>query len=226
MGNTLLVDYKLLSYGKISSTQNIALDIVAEGKAQDHMIIMADMQSAGRGRYKRPWISQRGNLYASFLYEIEERDVSLAYVIAVAIAETLFSFGVKPQIKWPNDILIDGKKVSGTLTEYSGKFVIIGIGINIKSCPKISKYDTTKLENYVNVSREEVLKKLMINLDKWRKADFFNVRKRWLDFAIGLNKYVKYRGEVLEFVDINENGALVLRKGTEYLLVYGDEIIM
>ena len=66
MGNTLLVDYKLLSYGKISSTQNIALDIVAEGKAQDHMIIMADMQSAGRGRYKRPWISQRGNLYASF----------------------------------------------------------------------------------------------------------------------------------------------------------------
>ena len=116
--------------------------MVATGQARDHTVIMAEAQSAGRGRYRRTWISHHGNLYASFIYDAEERDPRLSYMIAVAIAETLIHFGMHPKIKWPNDILIDGKKVSGTLTEYAGRFVIIGIGINIKSNPTVDKYQT------------------------------------------------------------------------------------
>ena len=200
--------------------------MVAKGEARDHTVIMAEAQSAGRGRYKRSWISHHGNLYASFIFDSEERDPRLSYMIAVAIAESLIAFGIHPKIKWPNDILIDGKKVSGALTEYAGRFVIIGIGINIKSNPTVENYKTTKLDNYAKVDKSDLLNKLMKNLDKWRKTDFPLVRARWMDLATGLNKIVKYRGEEAELIGINENGALVLRNGSRYLLTYGDEISM
>ena len=226
MGYIKLANYKLLSFDKISSTQTYALNMVATGQARDHTVIMAEAQSAGRGRYRRTWISHHGNLYASFIYDAEERDPRLSYMIAVAIAETLIHFGMHPKIKWPNDILIDEKKVSGTLTEYAGRFVIIGIGINIKSNPTVDKYQTTKTDNYVKVDKSDILNKLIKNLDKWRNTDFPLVRARWMDLATGLNKIVKYRGEDVELIGINENGALVLRDGSRYLMAYGDEISM
>lgn len=224
MGCIKLAGYKLISFDKIPSTQTYALDMVASGNARDHTVIMAEAQSAGRGRYRRTWISHHGNLYVSFIFNTEERDPRLSYVVAVAIAETLISFGIHPKIKWPNDILIDAKKVCGVLIEYAGRFVIVGIGINIKSNPTVAEYKTTKLDNYANVDKSELLNKLMKNLDRWRRTDFPLVRARWMDLATGLNKVVKYRGEDVELIGINENGALVLRNGTRYLLAYGDEI--
>lgn len=227
MGCTRLANYKVISFDKIPSTQTYAYEMIANGRGGDHVAVLADAQSAGRGRYKRTWISHHGNLYVSFIYSCEERDARLAYSVGVAIAETLIAYGVTPKIKWPNDILIDDKKVSGTLIEYSGRFVVVGIGINIKSNPTVkATYKTTKLEKYTNVTRDELLNKLMRNLDKWRNTDFRDVRTRWTELAVGLNRNVKYRGEVMELIGINENGALVLRSGTRYVLVYGDEITM
>lgn len=200
--------------------------MVSNGTARDHIVIMAEAQSAGRGRYQRTWVSHHGNLYASFVFDSDERDPRLSYVVAVAVTETLIAFGIHPKIKWPNDILIDGKKVCGILIEYASRFVIIGIGINIKSNPTVEKYETTKLDNYVSVDKSELLSKLMKNLDRWRRIDFPLVRARWMDLATGLNKTVKYRGDTVELIGINENGALVLRDGSRYLLAYGDEIVM
>ena len=151
MGCTKLAGYKLISFDKIPSTQTYALDMVASGTARDHTIVMAEAQSAGRGRYRRTWVSHHGNFYASFIFSAPERDSRLSYMVAVAIAETIMSFGIIPTIKWPNDILIDGKKVCGVLIEYAGAFVIVGIGINIKSNPTVAENITTKLENYADV---------------------------------------------------------------------------
>lgn len=226
MGCTKLAGYKLISFDKIPSTQTYALDMVASGTARDHTIVMAEAQSAGRGRYRRTWVSHHGNFYASFIFSAPERDSRLSYMVAVAIAETIMSFGVIPTIKWPNDILIDGKKVCGVLIEYAGAFVIVGIGINIKSNPTVAENITTKLENYADVPKAELLNRLMRNLDKWLKTDFAIVRARWMELAIALRKIVKYRGQDVELIEINENGALVLRRGSEYMLAYGDEISM
>ena len=226
MGYINLAGYKLVSFDKIPSTQNHALNMVASGDACDHVVIVADAQSAGRGRYQRTWVSHHGNLYASFIYDSDERDPRLSYVVAVAVAETLISFGIHPKIKWPNDILIDGKKVCGILIEYAARFVIVGIGINIKSNPTVDKYETTKLDNFISIEKSDLLSKLMKNLDRWRCADFPLVRARWMDLATGLNKMVKYRGDIVELIGINEVGALVLRNGTRYVLAYGDEISM
>ncbi len=221
-----MATYKVLSFDKIPSTQTCAHELIARGDAVDHVAIVADAQSAGRGRYRRTWVSHHGNLYVSFIFDCEERDPRLSYSVAVAIAESIASFGMRPTIKWPNDILIDGMKISGTLIEYSGRFVIVGIGINIKSNPTVENYKTTKMENYVNVTRNDLLQVLMRKLDKWMHADFQMVRSRWMDFAAGLNENVKYQGMPAQLIEINECGALVLRRGTEYLLVYGDEITM
>ena len=226
MGYINLAGYKLVSFDKIPSTQNHALNMVASGDACDHIVIVASAQSAGRGRYQRTWVSHHGNLYASFIYDSDERDPRLSYVVAVAVAETLISFGIHPKIKWPNDILIDGKKVCGILIEYAARFVIVGIGINIKSNPTVDKYETTKLDNFISIEKSDLLSKLMKNLDRWRRADFPLVRARWMDLATGLNKMVKYRGDIVELIGINEVGALVLRNGTRYVLAYGDEISM
>lgn len=226
MGCTKLAGYKLISFDKIPSTQTYALDMVASGTARDHTIVMAEAQSAGRGRYRRTWVSHHGNFYASFIFSAPERDSRLSYMVAVVIAETIMSFGIIPTIKWPNDILIDGKKVCGVLIEYAGAFVIVGIGINIKSNPTVAENITTKLENYADVPKAELLNRLMRNLDKWMKTDFAIVRARWMELAIALRKIVKYRGQDVELIEINENGALVLRRGSEYMLAYGDEISM
>lgn len=221
-----LAGYKVLSFDKISSTQTYAHDMIAQGKASDHMVIVAAAQYAGRGRYRRKWVSHHGNLYASFIFNSPERDPRLSYAVAVAIAETIISYGVSPQIKWPNDILVNNAKISGVLIEYAGRFVIVGIGINVHTNPTVPEYKTTRLDEYVNADLPDLMSRLVKNLDKFINADFDLVRKRWMDLAAGLNKLVKYRGEMVELIGVNDNGALVVRRGMEYLLVHGDEILM
>ncbi len=224
MGCTVLANYKLISFDKIASTQDYALELIATGRASDRTAVLAAAQSAGRGRLRRTWVSHHGNLYVSFIFTAPERDARLAYSVAVAVAETIASFGIHPTIKWPNDILVNGKKISGTLIEYSGSFVVVGIGINVNSNPTVDRYETTKMDVYSDIPMNELLARLMRNIDRWRRTDFRTVRERWTELAACLNRPVKYQGEPAELVGINENGALVLRRGTRYLLVYGDEI--
>ncbi len=221
-----LAGYKVISFDKIPSTQTHALELVARGDAGANTVVVAAAQSAGRGRYRRKWVSHHGNIYASFIFDAPQRDARLSYMVAVAVAETLIQIGITPQIKWPNDILIDGKKVAGILIEYAGSFVVVGIGINIKTNPTVDEYKTTKTENYVTASQNDIMNKLMRNLDRWRRMDFEIVRARWMSLAVGLNRMVKYQGALVELIGINDMGALVLRRGTGYLLAYGDEIIM
>lgn len=224
-GNIRLDTYKLLSFDKISSTQDYVHDLIARGDAHNKTIIQALAQSAGRGRYRRTWVSHHGNLYASFIYKTTERDPKLSYAVAVAIAETLIALGMMPEIKWPNDVLIKGKKISGVLIEYSQSFVIIGIGINIKTCPTVKEYKTTKINNFVkDTDINNVLGILIKEMDKWRKVNFLTVRERWMDLAAALNKVIQYHGKPAELIGLNEDGALVLRDGSRYILTYGDEI--
>jgi len=217
--------YKVISFDKIPSTQTFALNMVASGHASDHTAIVARAQSAGRGRYRRTWVSHHGNLYVSFIFNAIDRDPRIAYSVAVAVAETILSYGITPKIKWPNDILIDGDKVCGILIEYAGPFVIIGIGVNIKTNPTVEQYKTTRLDKYVaDISVTDFLGRLMRQLDAWMSRDFVVVRNRWMELAVALNRTVKYRGANVQLIEINTDGALVLRDGAQYFLAWGDEI--
>lgn len=225
-GYIQLANYKVISFDKIPSTQDYAHELIALGRASDRTAILAAAQSAGRGRFRRSWVSHHGNLYVSFIYDCPERDARLSYAVAVAVAETIASFGIHPTIKWPNDVFVDGKKIAGILIDYAGPYVIVGIGINVNSNPTVSKYGTTKMDIYSQTPLNRLLNRLIKNLDKWCSADFRDVRNRWTELATGLNTSVRYQGAPAVLVGINENGALVLRRETRYLLVYGDEVQM
>ena len=189
-----LAGYKVLSFDKISSTQTYAHDMIAQGKASDHMVIVAAAQYAGRGRYRRKWVSHHGNLYASFIFNSPERDPRLSYAVAVAIAETIISYGVSPQIKWPNDILVNNAKISGVLIEYAGRFVIVGIGINVHTNPTVPEYKTTRLDEYTNVDVTDLMSRLVKNLDKFINADFDSVYPLVLVILLSLqDPYLYFR---------------------------------
>ncbi|MDR0967721.1 MAG: biotin--[acetyl-CoA-carboxylase] ligase [Rickettsiales bacterium] len=218
-------NYKLLSFDKIPSTQTTAAALIRDGKINGKTIILADKQSAGRGRYRRVWISEPGNLYASFVYNCTERDSRVSYAIAVAVANTLIEFGLQPEIKWPNDILIDGKKICGILIEYLSDFIIIGIGINIKSNPKIRDTQTTKISDYNSrISRDDVLGALIKNMNKNIDRDFLPIKKQWTNLAMNLGEEIIYRGINAVLCGLNDDGGLILRRGMEYITIYGDEI--
>lgn len=125
----------------VDSTNNYTAKLINEKKIENGQVIMADYQGEGRGQRGSTWHSERGkNILASFYLEMDNLSVKnqwmLAKYTAVSIADALRSVGIHPQIKWPNDILVNGKKICGILIEnqFSGhkiKSSIIGLGLNV-----------------------------------------------------------------------------------------------
>jgi BirA family biotin operon repressor/biotin-[acetyl-CoA-carboxylase] ligase len=204
--------------------------MIADGAIKDRTIILAAAQSAGRGRGAHRWVSHQGNLYASFVYAASERRPTLSYAFAVAVAEALLSFNVPAQIKWPNDILADGKKIAGLLPAYCRGVLVVGVGMNVKSCPppeavKDSTYKAAKVASFArDVSVESMLNAIVRNFDAWRGVDFSVVRARWMELSIDLNSEITYRGKPALYCGLSECGAMLMLRGDKYELVYGDEI--
>ncbi len=128
---------KIERFDVLPSTNDYAKQKRAEGK---NRIIIAKTQSGGRGTKGRSFVSDEGGLYMSKLTFYENLPAKKAFTVmqqcAVAVCETLAAFGVRGQIKWPNDILVNGKKICGILIEntFSGEYVrcsIVGIGLNV-----------------------------------------------------------------------------------------------
>lgn len=130
---------QLYVFGQVSST-NAALRQFALSGASGGTVLLADAQAAGRGRMGQPWFSPAGlNLYASVLFRgplsIAEAPV-FTLIAGLATADAVAEFGAQPAIKWPNDVLIDGRKIGGSLAECSIRegtvqYLILGVGVNL-----------------------------------------------------------------------------------------------
>lgn len=132
-----MTKWKCYTFEKVSSTNEIAKDY------QEGSQIQALEQTKGRGRRARSWISNRGNLYLSFVVhkKYAVNALSLSMALAVFHAIKAFDEKIEVKLKWPNDVLLLGKKVSGILIERENAFekgdkLIIGIGVNLISSPK------------------------------------------------------------------------------------------
>ena len=142
-------------YKKVESTNNVALRLIKQGNQRG--IILTDQQTKGKGQGKNRWISMKGNLFISIFFEISKK-ISLTAIIDsnLKIIKKVINKQINSliQIKKPNDILINNKKVSGILQEIifreGRKYLIVGIGINVSSSPKINNYSTTSLNKYLN----------------------------------------------------------------------------
>ncbi len=245
--NTRLLGTSVVTYAEIDST-NTELRRLAEAGAVEGTVVVADRQSAGRGRLGRRWESPSGvNLYCSILLRPDiplHQASQLTFLSAVAVAETLNDVcGLTAKVKWPNDILVGGAKISGLLNEMNAEteqihFVILGIGVNLnmltEQFPQELNYRATSalLESGRPVDRLLFLRSLLEKLDlfynEFLRDGFVPIRRRWESLCNTINAVVevdmgnlKLSGTV---VGLDPDGALRLQleNGTVERILAGD----
>lgn len=193
--------------------------------------ISAARQSAGRGRRGRTWVSPTGNLSATLLIAPGRpagECAQISFVAALASSDAMGSFGADARVKWPNDVLANGAKISGILLESASQggadpaWLAVGIGINLKHHPTDTEFPATSLPALGLSAPEprEALSRLAASFAKWyevwRSDGFASIRDAWLARAAGLGTRIRARltnGETMGiFEGIDTNGALLLRE--------------
>lgn len=237
MPDTLAVPagYGLNRHSEIDSTNEEAKRVAASG-VSGPVWIVADTQTAGRGRRGRAWTSPVGNLMCTLLLRpgcgpAQAGELSFVAGLALHDAASLLvpkDVAAKVSLKWPNDLLIDGKKASGILLESESaggsdvSWLAIGIGLNLVHFPEDTPYPATSLkaESGIACSVETALTALAAAFDKWyatwqQPGGFTAIREAWLKRARGVGQEITVRlsEETLVgmFEDLSDDGALQLR---------------
>lgn len=240
--------FRLTAFDRIDSTNVEAKRLAASGAAEG-AVVWALEQSAGRGRRGRSWRSPPGNLYCSLLLRPDcpaSTAMQLTFVAAVSLAETVAAAlpqGTVVTCKWPNDILVEGRKVAGILLETSSvgdadalEWLVAGVGVNIAHYPADVEFPATSLraEGAADVAPAALLadfcRCFQSSMATWRSLGFAAIRAAWLKRAYGLGEAIEVRlaGETLRgvFQTLDRNGALVLRQnGQERRITTGDVFI-
>ena len=164
---------KKFKFNKVKSTNNTAIRLIKNGN--DYGIVSSESQSNGRGQRGKKWISNKGNLFISIFFKINSK-ISIKKItnLNLLILKKIILNQVKQNInvKLPNDILINKKKVCGILQEIiyqnDHKYLIVGIGINIINCPNILNYPTTYLNNYrkKKINKIKMINKIKLYFEK------------------------------------------------------------
>jgi BirA family biotin operon repressor/biotin-[acetyl-CoA-carboxylase] ligase len=211
--------------GTTPSTQDMVKNM-ADACEPEGLAIQSLQQTRGRGRHGNTWVSPMGNLYLSALLRpncTPTKAAQLAFVAAVALSDAMDEVIDEDHVKtlkWPNDILIDGKKVSGILLESSLKdkvvdYVVIGTGVNIFAPPEGSiGLDSVKRGPvFVNLFRDVYLSKLLSRYSEWKDKGFASIRDAWLKQAHGLGQDMTIRLPEISyhgvFKGIDDNGSLL-----------------
>lgn len=233
--------FALRIHDEIDSTNEEARRL-ATGGAAHGTVVWARRQTAGRGRRGRSWVSEPGNLFVSFLLRPSKpaaEAAQISFLAALAVGEALDRFrptGSTLAYKWPNDVLLDGAKVSGILLESAGggptglAWLIVGIGINLAHHPD----DVERPAAHVGAGTtpEAVLtvlaERLAAWLARWEREGFGPARDVWLGRAAGLGGPVTVRlaNETIEgvFDGLGPDGtlSLVLADGSRRAIAAGD----
>ncbi len=221
------LEQRIHYFPEIGSTMDAARELAKKG-AGEGTIVIAEAQTRGRGRLSREWLSPEGGIYFTFVLRPR---ISPAYaprinlMASVAVAATVRKLlGLKAELKWPNDVLIEGRKVCGILAEMDAEmdvvnFVNVGIGINANtSIPQFEK-TVTSLKDELGraISRKEFLSVLLMEIERQQpllmKVDLL---EQWKKLSVTLNKDVRIvaPGEVIvgRAIDIDTTGALIIKE--------------
>ena len=195
-------------YRSTDSTNERAKQLALVGTPHG-TLVTADEQSAGRGRQGRVWTAEPGHALLMSLV-LRSLDELLSFRAAIAVAE---SISVPARIKWPNDVWIEGRKVSGILAEGRPQegWAVLGIGLNVstRSFPdELSEIATSLALAGVSVSRDEVLEALLASLERWLAADAAEVLAAWRDRDALLGAPVSCNGGRGRAAGITDGGAL------------------
>ena len=230
---------KIHYFPEVSSTMDIARQKARNG-CPDFTIVIAGHQNKGRGRLNRIWKSAVGGLY--FTLVLRPRipvalSSRVSFLASMTLARVLCTFGdLDARVKWPNDILVDERKVSGMLTELEAEadqvnFINIGIGINVNNAPGRYEPQAASLKEILGrpVCRRDLLDQFLNEFEtQMKQADFDRVVSEWKKYTITLNRQVRIvtRLETSEglAVDVDDSGALILKTvdGSLKKILYGD----
>ncbi|MGE0257967.1 MAG: biotin--[acetyl-CoA-carboxylase] ligase [Alphaproteobacteria bacterium] len=230
-GPLLPEGYRLLRYDSIGSTNDEAKALARAGAAEN-TLIWAGEQTSGRGRRGRLWVSPPGNLYLSLIVRpavSPARAAQLGFVATLALADAIGSLcgtSLEIRCKWPNDILVAGRKLAGILLESeiadndTIDFVVIGVGVNLASRPNDTEYKATSLaeQGFPGIGPARLLSAFVRDFAEWsgtwREGGFAPIREAWLARAAGLGAEIRVRLErttlLGRFLDLDEGGSLVI----------------
>jgi BirA family biotin operon repressor/biotin-[acetyl-CoA-carboxylase] ligase len=203
-------------------------------------VIIAGRQDQGRGRLSRSWYSDEGGLYLTIVLRSSISPVlspRIGFAASLALVQTLRSlYGIDAMVKWPNDILVAERKVSGMLAEMEAetdriKFINIGLGINVNNNPTPVEPNAISLRELLGrpIPRKKLLAEFLDRFE--RRVDprhLENVLQEWKQYSNTIGRYVKIitHNEASEgmAVDVDDNGALILRleDGSYKKIIYGD----
>jgi len=233
------LEQKIRYFSEIGSTMDAARELAKKG-AGEGTIVIAEAQTHGRGRLGREWLSPKGGIYFTLILRPKISPVNaprINLMASLAVAATIRKlFGLDAGLKWPNDVLIEGKKVCGILAEMDAEtdvlnFVNLGIGINANtSIPRFEK-TATSLKHAVgkDISRKEFLGALLVEIEH-RQASLMeaSLLEEWRKLSVTLGKDVRIvaPGEVIvgRAIDVDTTGALIIRQrnGSLKKVVAGD----
>jgi BirA family biotin operon repressor/biotin-[acetyl-CoA-carboxylase] ligase len=214
---------------------------LARGGTHEGVWLRAERQSAGKGRQGRAWESPAGNLYISTLIRLRPSDppaATLALVAAVALEEAVRTFGVSAILKWPNDLLVEGAKLSGILLERTEDAVVIGLGVNLAHCPEGLDRAATSMRVYGPAPDPQIFAETLAEsfgrwVARWRGEGLAPVRERWLARAHPAGTALTARladGSAVDglFDGLTRDGALILRlaDGTQRVIHAGDVFLL
>lgn len=238
---TSFIGQKVIAHPSLTSTNDIAKREAKRG-AREGTVVFAEEQTAGRGRIKRAWLSPKGSIALSIiLHPTPAHLPSLIMVASLAVAHCIEKVsGLKAQIKWPNDVLVNDKKVCGILIESDIRgsvvdYAIIGIGINVNlnpaDFPEISS-TATSLSHELGreLSRLDMIRCLLVDTEKLYLAlpEGDSVFREWRDRLVTLGKRVEVSSGKASYQGIAESvasdGSLFLRQadGSLIKIVTGD----
>lgn len=239
---TRLVGQKIIYHPRVTSTMDVARQ-EAQAGALEGTVIIAGEQTAGKGRIKRLWISPRDNIALSLVLYPDVADLPCLIMLAsLAAAGSIEKVtGLKTQIKWPNDVLIDGKKVCGILLESDVRegtvaYAIIGIGINVNvhfnDFPDIAAIATSlNTETGREINRTELVRRLLMELDGLYLAlpgGSQSIHAKWQGRLVTLGKEVTVTSgdSIIEGIaeSVDRDGSLLLRlsDGSTTNVIAGD----
>lgn len=230
---TACLGRRIVHVEQTDSTQQLALRLCLEG-AQEGTLVCAESQTSGKGRLGRVWASPRGQgIYMSLILRPSMPLTNLAPVTllsAVAMCEAVRSMtDLKVQIKWPNDLLLNKKKIAGILTELQAemdhvKFVIVGMGLNVNTPARYLPEQATSLrqESKTKWSRLDLMKAILERYEYWydnfKSQGAAPVLRRWRKYSSTTGKQVtlsdQYGRVEGEAIDIDEWGGLIIRTAT------------
>lgn len=207
-----------------STSADLAALVAGGAYAAEGTWLIADRQTAGKGRLGREWRDGAGNFMGSTVVHLRAGDPlpeTLALVAGLALHEAVNPRLAEPALlKWPNDVLVGGAKLAGILLERVGDAVIVGIGVNLAQAPEVADRATTSLADLgVSVDRDafaaDLTGQFATDLDRWRSFGLGPIVNRWIaaGHPVRTPLEVDDQGERLQgtFAGLTETGALQLR---------------